>query len=1048
VIFDQVLFSKPAHGIVATLFTPFGSSPYAMLGAAAAALGLIGLVRGVSYYYQDFLLSRSAQQIVYAIRTRLYSHLHRLPLAFHQQRKTGDTLTRLSSDIILLRDILVDAIVSLGTGVILLLMMIVVMALVDPLLTAIALLVMPAIFVLAFFYGRRIRTNSRKQRKREGQVAAAMHEAISAMAVVQLHGAGEREEERFHDLNRRSLKQGVAATRLEARMYRSVELTLAAGLAVMLSLGTIRALQGALTPGELIVFVSYVRAAYRPLQRASKTVQRSAKALAATERIVELLEVEPAIQDAPDAQPAPPLRGQIAFEHVDFAYRPGEQVLHDVTFEIEPGRHVALVGASGAGKSTLLSLVPRLFDPSSGQVTLDGLDVSTLTLETLRSQVSLVLQESVLFGLSIAENIRYGCPDASDEEVEQAARAARVHDVVMAFPEGYDTVLSERGQTLSGGQRQRIALARALIRRTPILLLDEPTTGLDARTQVEIVSVLREELLQDNTTVVIATHDSRLIQAADEVVVLEHGRVRERGTYDELLRTSPDFRWLVVEERTASQQRHHGPRRRHEGGHRRRRVLFYSHNGVGVGHLQRQLDLATAYRQRHRESAILLATGSGGASMFQFPDGIDYLKLPALRMVDRYRNWEPRDLPLPIETVTEMRMETLRETVRVFAPDLLVADFMPAGPYGELLPALDELERNGGRAIAGFRDVVDEPGFVSQLWRETGVYDVLRNHYDCVCVYGDPSVVDFAQYGLDAKAGVPVHYCGYLGRSEPQDETERPARPFVLATSGGGADGSVVLDQFLHAASLLRPQLGGHWLAVTGPLMAEADHNRLVRQGDHLGVEVCRVIPKLRRKLAQADCVVAMAGYNTVCDVLSYRRPAVLVPRPGPSLEQSLRADRLEEWQAAEVVRHRELRSATIADAIRRALARNELPPTPVPLDGLQRALDVFDTTLAQTREPPDHHGTPGKRDPARASLPQGVEYPPPRPARVTGGRRVPARRRLSSRGGRRTRGAPLRGPQLLFSLRDDAEAVKALFVDLAAGMRGRRLAARFWKEI
>ena len=272
VVFDQILFGKPARGLIATLFTPFGSSPYAILVAVGLALGLTGIVRAVAYYYEDFLLSRAAQQIVYAIRTRLYAHLHRLPLSFQQERKTGDMLVRLSSDIILLRDVLVDAIVSLGTGVLLVLMMVTVMALVDPVLTGVALLVMPVIFALSFFYGRRIRVNSQRQRKREGQVAAAMHEAISAMAVVQLHGAGQREQERFHEINRRSLKQGVTATRLEARMYRSVELTLAAGLAVMLSFGTIRTLRGALTPGELIVFISYLRGAYRPLRRASKTV--------------------------------------------------------------------------------------------------------------------------------------------------------------------------------------------------------------------------------------------------------------------------------------------------------------------------------------------------------------------------------------------------------------------------------------------------------------------------------------------------------------------------------------------------------------------------------------------------------------------------------------------------------------------------------------------------------------------------------------------------------------------------------------------------------
>ena len=947
VVFDQILFGKPARGLIATLFTPFGRSPYEMLAAVGLALGLIGIVRAVAYYYEDFLLSRAAQQIVYAIRTRLYAHLHRLPLSFHQERKTGDMLVRLSSDIILLRDVLVDAIVSLGTGLLLVLMMVVVMLLVDPVLTGVALLVMPVIFALSFFYGRRIRVNSQRQRKREGQVAAAMHEAISAMAVVQLHGAADREQERFHEINRRSLKQGVASTRLEAQMYRSVELTLAAGLAVMLSFGTIRTLHGALSPGELIVFISYLRGAYRPLRRASKTVQRAAKALASAERVVEVLEVTPALRDAPDAQPAPPLRGEIGFAHVDFAYHPGEQVLHDVTFTIEPGRHVAVVGRSGSGKSTLLSLVPRLFDASSGRVTVDGLDVADLTLDSLRSQVTLVLQESVLFGLTIADNIRYGCPEATDDELEAAARAARVHDVIMSFPDGYDTVLTERGQTLSGGQRQRIALARALVRQTPILLLDEPTTGLDAATQAEIVNVLRNELLQDSTTVVIATHDPRLIQAADEVVMIEDGRIVQRGPYDELMRTSQAFHQLVAPVRSPRGMERSRPRPGHKSP---RRILFYSHNGVGVGHLQRQLDLAKAYRRRHPDSAILLATGSRGASMFEFPDGIDYLKLPALRMVDRYRNWEPRDLPLPIETVMEMRSETLRETVRKFAPDLLVADFMPAGPYGELLPALDELQRQGGSPIAGFRDIVDEPSFVRELWQETGVYGILRDRYAGVCVYGDSEVLDFSEYGLDAASGIAVNYCGYLGRPESAMQPESSSGPLVVATSGGGADGSTVLDQFLHAAELLRPDLGGSWLAVSGPLMADADHDRLVRLGNRFGVEVRRVVPELRRELAGADCVVGMAGYNTVCDVLSYRRPAVLVPRPGPSQEQSMRADRLQTWEAAEVLRASELSGPALAAAIQTALSRDEPRTAPVSLDGLSRSLDVLDTALAQSR--------------------------------------------------------------------------------------------------
>ena len=336
--------------------------------------------------------------------------------------------------------------------------------------------------------------------------------------------------------------------------------------------------------------------------------------------------------------------------------------------------------------------------------------------------------------------------------------------------------------------------------------------------------------------------------------------------------------------------------------------------------------------------------------MFEFPDGLDYLKLPALRMVDRYRNWEPRDLPLPIETVIEMRTEMLRETVRNFAPDLLVADFMPAGPYGELLPALDELKRQGGGAIAGFRDIVDEPGFVCELWQETGVYETLLSHYADVCVYGDPAVLNFSDYGLDTAFGVPVHYCGYLGRPEPERSAAPNDGPYLLATSGGGADGSIVLDQFLHAAELLRPELGGRWLAVSGQLMADDDHHRLVRLGARFGVEVRRVVPDLRLEIAQADCIVAMAGYNTVCDVLSYRRPAVLVPRPGPSQEQSLRADRLQAWNAAEVIRPAELSSREMANAIRSVLSRGEPPAPPVSLEGVRNTLDALDTVLEQAR--------------------------------------------------------------------------------------------------
>jgi ATP-binding cassette subfamily B protein len=823
-----------------------------------------------------------------------------------------------------------------------LVLMLAVMLQLDPLLTGVSLLVMPLVVAFTTLYGRRIRFNSRKQRKREGEVAAAMHEALSAMAVVQVHGAGEREQARFHDINRRSLKQGIKATRLEATMNRNIEIAIGGGLTAIVTVGTLRALHGSISPGDLVVFLSYLRAAYRPLQRASKTVQRSAKALAAAERIVEVLEEEPDVVDLPDAEPAPPFTGLVELRNVDFAYAPEQPVIHDISLTAKAGQTTAIVGQTGCGKSTLLSLIPRLFEPSSGSVLIDGADIRTYRLDSLRAQISIVLQESVLFGLSIADNIRYGAPDASDKEVLAAAEAAGIHAFIESLPDGYDTVLYERGASLSGGQRQRIAIARALVRKSPILLLDEPTAGLDAATQAEVVDAL-DALIEDRTTILV-THDMRLIERADHIVVLQDGHVVAEGAHQDLSRSSTQYRNLVGatparRPRTAS--------RAASSRRRATRVMFYSHNGVGVGHVQRQLDLATAYRARHPESSVLLATGSHGASMFSVPAGIDYLKLPSLQMTDRYRNWRPRELSLPIETVTELRSELLRHTVRQFAPDLLVADFMPAGPYGELLPALAELDRLGGAAVAGFRDILDEPAYIRALWEENGIYDVLKRHYTAICVYGSSVAIDFlGGYGLDTELATRTCYCGYLGRP-PSNEARAEKQPFVLATSGGGVDGAATLESFISAAAKLQPIIGGKWRVVSGPLMPAERHEHLAKLGAVAGVEVIHAVLDLRRQVARADCIVTMCGYNTVCDVLSHRRPAVVVPRHGPSLEQTLRSNRLAEWGCAIVVRERELEPGRLATSIHAALLSSPRA-APVSMNGFSQALDTFDTVTRQ----------------------------------------------------------------------------------------------------
>jgi ATP-binding cassette subfamily B protein len=543
IVFDQVLFHRPARGFFTRGFLVLGPTPTDILTAATVLLMVAGLVHGISYYKQDYLLSTAAQEIVYSIRTRLYRHLHRLDLSFHVNRPVGDTLVRLSADIVMLRDVLIDGLVTLCSGLIMLVLMLVVMLVLDPVLTVLVISVMPLAFAITWIYGEQIRLRSRKQRKREGHVAALMHESLAAIATVQLHGAEQREEARYRAANRRSLKEGTKTVRLEAQMNRAIEVALAFGMVVVLWAGTLQALHNRISPGDLVVFMAYLRAAFRPLRRASKTVQRSAKALAAAERIVEVFEIEPAVRDAPNARPAPPLRQSLRLNKVTFAYRPGEEVLRDVSLELPAGRFVAVVGPTGSGKTTLLSLIPRLQDPTSGSITFDGIDLRELTLESLRAQISVVQQEAVLMGLSIAENIRYGRSEASDDQVMSAALDAGLAPLLERLPDGLDTVVAERGASLSGGERQRVTIARALVRDTPILLLDEPTTGLDSVTKQGVVETLLRVV--QGRAAVVATHDMGLAARADEVVLLIGGEVQAQGTHEELGRGSLEFRRLA-----------------------------------------------------------------------------------------------------------------------------------------------------------------------------------------------------------------------------------------------------------------------------------------------------------------------------------------------------------------------------------------------------------------------------------------------------------------------------------------------------------------------
>ena len=504
IVLDNVLRSKPGHGwLNQWILSTVGRNGTSILELAVGSLAVIALLDALCSYKESFLMASVGQWVMHDLRRIVYSHIQRLSLAYYDQKQTGDLISRITGDIDAIRSFITSALLGSLIDGITLVGMLGVMLYLDWRFTLIALSISPVLFVIVYSYTRRIKKASRQVRKKEGEITSIAQEVLSSMRVVKAFAREDYEERRFEEESLESVEAGLHARDLKARLTPLVGIVVSTGTCLVLWFGTQAVMRDRLSVGSLIIFILYLGKMYKPMQRLSKMTDTFSRAAVGYERIREVLETDPMIRDARGARPAPRFQGKIEFEHVNFTYPNGPPVLRNLDLQIEPGQVAALVGPTGAGKTTIISLVARFYDPMSGRVKLDGQDIRRYRLKSLRNQISFVLQETLLFRATVWQNIAYGKPEARRTEILRAAEMANASEFIEKLPEGYNTLIGERGVTLSGGQRQRIAIARAIIRDTPILLLDEASSGLDASSE-ELVFEALDRLMEGKTCIVIA----------------------------------------------------------------------------------------------------------------------------------------------------------------------------------------------------------------------------------------------------------------------------------------------------------------------------------------------------------------------------------------------------------------------------------------------------------------------------------------------------------------------------------------------------------------
>lgn len=541
-IVDNVIFQRRlSHSMAALLPDPI-SQRMLLLDELALMMLALGAANAAFGYFGNRLFLDTGQRVVFKIRSDLFAHLQRLSLAFHRSNRAGEVMTRLTGDVKELQDFVAAIGIDVLPNVLTIVGMAVVMMIVDVRFALMAMVVAPLLIWLARSYATRLRQALRHVRRHEGALTGVAQEILSAVQVVQAFGREGDEDRRFAEHAGESLNANLKANAIQSQFGPIMNVSIAAATGLISWYGAASVINGAISPGELLIFLAYFRGMAAPARQIAKTGRTIGRAVVAFERIGEYRALRSNIAESPHAA-APQGRARaVQFDRVEFAYRAGHPVLKDISLVLEPGRTVALVGATGSGKSTVAGLVPRFYDPTAGTVTLDGTDLRELPLQYIRRQIALVLQEPVLFQASVWENIAYGLEGAGRLEAIGAAEAVGVADIIERLPDGFETLVSERGQTLSGGQRQCVSIARAMLRDAPIVILDEPSSSLDSRSEKRIMAAI--ERLIDHRAALVIAHRLSTVMKADEILVMERGCIVQRGSHSDLVGSGGTYSML------------------------------------------------------------------------------------------------------------------------------------------------------------------------------------------------------------------------------------------------------------------------------------------------------------------------------------------------------------------------------------------------------------------------------------------------------------------------------------------------------------------------